>query len=179
MSGEPPETVVDHYFTERPRSVSHRRELRFLYRGEILTFEIDSGVFGAEGLDPGSALLIESLNVGPADKILDLGCGWGPVGIAAAKAAPQGTVLLTDVNRRAIVLAKRNLRHNEVENAEVRPGSLFDRLAGDRFDVIVTNPPYHAGRPLILKLLAEAPAHLTENGRLLVVGKGSQGILFY
>jgi 16S rRNA (guanine1207-N2)-methyltransferase len=123
MSDEDPEIASDHYFTERPRSVSHRRELRFLYRGEILTFETDRGVFGSEGLDPGSALLIESLAVEPADRVLDLGCGWGPIGIAAAKAAPQGQVVMTDVNRRAILLAKSNLRRNKVRNATVRPGS--------------------------------------------------------
>lgn len=179
MADPPPEAPFEHYFTERPRSPSRRRELRFLYRGEVLSFETDRGVFGSEALDPGTALLIESLTVGADERVLDLGCGWGPLGIAAAKAAPQGRVLLTDVNRRAIVLAKANLRRNRIPNAEVRPGSGFDRLAGERFDLIVTNPPYHIGREFILRLLEEVPRHLTERGRLLLVGKGSHGIRFY
>jgi 16S rRNA (guanine1207-N2)-methyltransferase len=169
----------DHYFTERPRSPSARRTLRFLFRGTVLVFEVDRGVFGSSGLDPGTALLIESLGVGAAERVLDLGCGWGPVGIAAAKAAPEGRTILTDVNRRAIALARRNLRRNGIENAEVRSGSLFAPVPGERFDLIASNPPFHAGRELVLRLLAEAPEHLTENGRLLVVGKGSQGIRFY
>jgi 16S rRNA (guanine1207-N2)-methyltransferase len=169
----------DHYFSERPRSPSSRRQLRFLFQGVVLVFEVDRGVFGSSGLDPGTALLIETLGVRPADRVLDLGCGWGPVGVAAAKAAPEGRVILTDVNRRAIGLARRNVSRNGLENAEVRPGSLFAPVPNERFDVIATNPPYHAGRELILRLLAEAPEHLTDDGRLLVVGKGSQGIRYY
>jgi 16S rRNA (guanine1207-N2)-methyltransferase len=173
----PPEG--EHYFTERPRSLHRKRELRFLYRGDVLTFETDAGVFAAEGLDPGTALLIEALEPAPAARVLDLGCGWGAVGVAAAKAAPQGEVVMTDVNRRAILLARRNARRNGVTNAEVRPGSLYAPVGLETFDLIATNPPYHAGRETILALLAEAPAHLTPGGLLLLVGKGSQGIQFY
>ncbi len=167
------------YFAERPRSRSRRSELRFLYRGELLTFALDRGVFGARELDPGTALLIEHLAVRPTDRVLDLGTGWGPVGVAAAKAAPRGRVVLTDVNRRAARLARENLDRNRVRNAEVRVGSLFGPVAGESFDVIASNPPYRAGRPLILALLAAARDHLTDGGRLLIVGKGAQGIRFY
>ncbi|MCI4333377.1 MAG: methyltransferase [Thermoplasmata archaeon] len=172
-------SAPDHYFTERPRSPSSRRQLRFLFQGSVLVFEVDRGVFGSSGLDPGTALLIESLAVRPTDRVLDLGCGWGPVGIAAAKAAPLGRTTLTDVNRRAIGLARRNVLRNGVTNAEVLPGSLFAPVPDQKFDVIATNPPFHAGRELVLRMLAEAPDHLSDDGRLLVVGKGSQGILFY
>jgi len=178
-SEEPGRTSADHYFTEHPRSRPDRRELRFLYRGELLSFAVDSGVFAARGLDPGSALLIEHLGVVDGERVLDLGCGWGAVGVAAAKSTPAGRVVLTDVNRRATRLVRENLERNRVRNAEVRVGPLFAPVAGERFDVIATNPPFHVGRTTILGLLAEAPDHLTERGRLLVVGKGSQGIRFY
>jgi 16S rRNA (guanine1207-N2)-methyltransferase len=169
----------EHYFTERPRARSHRTELRFLYRGEMLSFQVDTGVFAGHGLDRGTELLIANMLVGPRDRVLDLGCGWGPVGVAAAKSASEGHVILTDVNRRATSLARRNLERNAITNAEVRAGSLFAPVPEERFDVIATNPPYHAGRPLIVQLLSEAPAHLEAGGRLLLVGKGSQGIRFY
>jgi 16S rRNA (guanine1207-N2)-methyltransferase len=171
--------VAEHYFAERPRSASQPRELRFLYRGEVLTFQVDAGVFASHGIDPGTALLIEALAPRETDRVLDLGCGWGAIGIAAARSAHRGSVLLTDVNRRAVQLARRNVRRNDIPNAEVRPGPLFRPVAEEVFDLIATNPPYHVGRPTILALLAEAPAHLADEGTLLMVGKGSQGILFY
>ena len=177
---EPDEPApADHYFTIRPRSPSQRRELRFLYRGTLLRFSVDHGLFASHGLDPGTALLIGSLEIAPTDRVLDLGCGWGAIGVAAARQARQGRVVLTDVNRRAVALARANLRANQIANAEVRAGSLFAPVAGERFDVIATNPPYHAGRPVIEQLLTEAPDHLARGGRLVLVGKGSQGIRFY
>ena len=169
----------DQYFTERPRSASSRSLLRFLYRGELLHFLVDRGVFASHGLDPGTALLIENLVIGRHDRVLDLGCGWGPVGIAAARSASEGTVVLTEVNRRAVRLARLNLLRNKVTNAEVRVGPLYSPVTGETFDVIATNPPFHAGREAVVEILAGAPAHLTPEGRLVLVGKGTQGILFY
>ena len=180
MSDEDPaEVTEDQYFAERPRSRSAPRTLRFLYRGELLAFVVDQGVFAAHGLDPGTALLIENLTLGRTDRVLDLGCGWGPVGVAAAKAARDGRVILTEVNRRAARLAEKNLERNRLVNAEVRVGPFFEPVALERFDLIATNPPYRAGRPHVLRILAEAPAHLRPDGRLVLVGKGSQGIRFY
>jgi 16S rRNA (guanine1207-N2)-methyltransferase len=178
LEGEPAEEP-EQYFSERPRSVSARSELRFLYRGEVLRFLVDRGVFASHGLDPGTALLIENLAVGRSDRVLDLGCGWGPVGVAAARSARDGHVVLTEVNRRAARLARQNLERNRVANAEVRVGPTFEPVADETFDVIASNPPYHAGRPLVLRMLREATQHLTPRGRLLLVGKGSQGIRFY
>ncbi len=174
---DPP--AAETYFTERPRSPSSRSRLRFLFRGEMLELVVDRGIFASSGLDRGTELLIESTDFASAQCILDLGCGWGPIGIAAAKSTPAGHVVLTDVNRRAAYLARRNLEHNRIDNAEVRVGPTYGPVAGERFDLIVTNPPYRAGRELIEEILDAAPDHLTPNGRLVVVGKGSQGIRFY
>jgi 16S rRNA (guanine1207-N2)-methyltransferase len=174
---EPP--VAEQYFVAEPRVRSARVERRFLYQGELLAFVVDSGIFASHGVDPGTALLIENLTLRRTDRVLDLGCGWGAVGVAAGKSAPDGHIVLTDVNRRAARLARENLERNRVKNAEVRIGSLFGPVAGESFDVIATNPPFHAGRPLILEMLREAPSFLAPEGRLVLVGKGSQGIRFY
>jgi len=171
--------VPEQYFAEQPRARSQRTERRFLYQGELLTFAVDTGIFASHGLDPGTALLIENLTLHRTDRVLDLGCGWGAVGVAAAKSARDGHVVLTDVNRRAARLARENLERNNVRNAEVRVGSLFAPVTGETFDVIATNPPFRAGRPLVLRILLEAPEHLAPDGRLVLVGKGSQGIRFY
>ncbi|HXW66618.1 MAG TPA: methyltransferase [Thermoplasmata archaeon] len=167
------------YFAERPRSRPRPAELRFLYRGELLSFRVDRGVFAAHRLDPGTDLLIQNLGVGPRDRVLDLGCGWGAVGVAAAASASEGRVILTEVNRRAAHLAEENLARNHLTNAEVRVGPFFEPVVADQFDTIATNPPYRVGRRHVLRILSEAPAHLAPGGRLLLVGKGSTGIRYY
>jgi 16S rRNA (guanine1207-N2)-methyltransferase len=179
---EPPEPASDgpqHYFSARPRVTSRPEEHRFLYRGEMLAIQTDRGLFASHGLDPGTALLIETLEGISADRILDLGCGWGAIGLAAAKTAPSAHVVLTDVNQRAVRLARRNLERNGVRNVDVRLGSLFGPVSDESFDLILSHPPFHAGRETVLEFLTNAPRHLTRRGHLRIVGKGSQGIRFY
>jgi len=179
---EPPEPAPEapqHYFSARPRVASRPEEHRFLYRGEMLVIQTDRGLFASHGLDPGTALLIETLEGISAERILDLGAGWGAVGLAAAKTVPSAHVVLTDVNQRAVRLARKNLDRNGVRNAEVRLGSLFEPLEDESFDLILSHPPFHAGRETVLEFLTQAPEHLAPGGHLRIVGKGSQGIRFY
>jgi 16S rRNA (guanine1207-N2)-methyltransferase len=179
---EPPEPASEtpqHYFSARPRVASRPEEHRFLYRGEMLVIQTDRGLFASHGLDPGTALLIETLEGISAERILDLGCGWGAIGLAAAKTLPSAHVVLTDVNQRAVRLARKNLDRNGVRNAEVRLGGLFEPVRQESFDLILSHPPFHAGRETVLDFLTQAPAHLNMGGHLRMVGKGSQGIRFY
>ncbi len=179
---ETPEELAQpfqHYFTPKPKVGHATRTLRFLYRGRVLSFTTDLGIFSYEGVDPGTSLLIENMELEEDENVLDIGCGWGAIGIAAAVSVPQGQATLVDVNHRAILLARQNARANHLSNVEVLQGDLFAPVGERRFDLIATNPPYKAGRDLVIRALEEAPAHLTPGGRLLLVGKGSQGVLFY
>jgi len=92
--------AAEQYFVEQPHARSVRTQRRFLYQSELLSFMVDSGIFASHGLDPGTALLIENLAPRRTDRILDLGCGWGAIGVAAAKSAPGGRVVLTDAAER-------------------------------------------------------------------------------
>jgi 16S rRNA (guanine1207-N2)-methyltransferase len=82
---------------------------------------------------------------------------------------------MTDPNERAVDLAQRNLQSNGIQNAEVRQGEGYGPVAGETFDVILTNPPIRAGNPVVFAFIAAAPAHLTTNGRLYLVARTKQG----
>jgi 16S rRNA (guanine1207-N2)-methyltransferase len=139
-------------------------------RGFELRLETQAGVFAHRGLDPGTRLLIETMRVSPTARVLDLGCGYGAIGIVAAKLAQRGHVVLVDSDIRATRLAERNLALNEVTNAEVVLGDgTHDLPSGARFDVVASNPPTHSGREVLDDMVAGAHAVLKPGGRLYVV----------
>lgn len=132
-------------------------------------------MFSRGGLDRGTELLIEALELGPCELVLDLGCGTGAIGIAAAKLSEGGHVIMTDINERAVRLARDNLRSNHVTNAEVRHGDLYEPVAGMAFDHIVSNPPIRAGRAVVDRIVSGAPEHLLDGGHLWLVARTRQG----
>ncbi len=109
----------------------------------------------------------------PGWRVLDLGCGYGPIGIVASRLVHY--VVMTDVNRRAVSIAKKNLKINGVRNAEVRWGNLYEPVAGEKFDSIITNPPVHAGKEVLREIVINAPRHLNDGGYLQLVIKTKQG----
>src|SRR6266581_8426288 len=129
------------YFEKRPASARRPARITVTIRGRPFIFQTDAGVFSREGLDRGTELLLEAIEVGPRASILDLGCGYGVIGIVAAHLSEGGHVILTDVNERAAALARKNVAANGVANAEVRSGSLYEPVAGLAFDHILCNPP--------------------------------------
>lgn len=145
------------------------------FHGDSFTFRTDAGVFSRGHLDRGTELLLASLELGPCETILDLGCGYGAIGVVAARLVADGRVVLTDVNERAVDLARANLAANRISNAEVRHGALYDPVEGMAFDHIVSNPPIRAGRATVDRIVAEAPAHLFPGGSLWLVARTRQG----
>src|SRR3989475_5423364 len=112
----------EQYFARRPASRRRPSEIRVSVRGHPFTFLTDAGVFSRGELDRGTELLLEAIEVGPCELILDLGCGYGAIGIVAARLSDGGRVILTDVNERAVRAARENLSVNGVADAEVRLG---------------------------------------------------------
>lgn len=165
----------EHYSSAKPTSRRRPAEVAVTVRGLPLTLRTDAGVFSRGSLDRGTELLIEAIEIGPCELVLDLGCGYGALGIAAAKLTEGGHVVLTDVNERAVRLAEGNLRANGVTNAEVRSGDLYAPVQGMAFDHIVSNPPIRAGRSVVDRIVSEAPEHLLEGGRLWLVARTRQG----
>lgn len=144
-------------------------------RGKVWTFVTDRGVFAGAGIDPGTRALIEAMRIEPADQILDLGCGYGPIGLVAASLAPKGRAVLVDVNERAVALASENARRRHLTNVEVLAGDGTAPVRGRIFDVVVTNPPIRAGKAVLRRLLDEIGGVLRPGGRLYLVARTAQG----
>ena len=164
--------MPDHYYTEMPTSAHDERRIALRALGNDLTFITDAGVFSRDGLDRGTEVLLDAL---PAlsGRVLDLGCGWGAVGVALGRRWPGLDIVMTDINSRAVELARRNLTENGVK-ATVVQGDGFAAVEG-RFDAIVTNPPIRAGKAVIYDLFAQARDHLKPDGALYVVIRKQQG----
>src|SRR3989449_7046854 len=156
----------EQYFARRPASRRRPAEFHVSVRGHAFRFRTDAGVFSRGELDRGTELLLEAIEVGPCELILDLGCGYGVIGIVAARLSDGGDVILTDVNERAIRLARENLAANRIANAEARLGNLYEPVAEMAFDHIVSNPPIRAGRDVVDRIISDAPMHLLDGGSL-------------
>lgn len=167
--------MAEHYFTEMPSSKRSIKEITVDIKGFSFRFETDRGVFSRGKLDRGTRLLIEAMDFDGAKKILDLGCGYGAVGIVAAKVCPESEVFMVDVNSRACELAVRNTQLNSVMNAKVLLGYGFEPVRGTKFDLILCNPPIRAGKAVVFSLITEAGEFLNPGGRLLVVARTKQG----
>lgn len=167
--------LSEHYYTARPQAAHDEAEFTATLRGMELRFVTDAAVFSRERVDFGSALLIEAMRIAPADTVLDLGCGYGPIGLMAARLAPEGRVYMVDVNERAAALAQRNLAENGVTNAEVRVGDGLEPVRGIQFDKVLTNPPIRAGKAAIYRMLDDAHQALVPGGSIWVVIQTKQG----
>ena len=165
----------EHYYARRPSSAHRPGELSVRVRGLSLRLRTDTGVFSRGELDRGTELLLEAFDPNPCALILDLGCGYGVLGLVAAKLSEGGHAILTDVNERAASLARANIRGNGIANAEVRVGNLYEPVRDLAFDHIVCNPPIRAGRAVVDRIVADAPAHLLNGGQLWLVARTRQG----
>ena len=164
----------DHYYTRNPASESRPVDCEYVYRGIPLAFRTDAGVFSKGEVDDGTDLLLKSLPEEMTGDILDLGCGWGVIGICVARRWPDTRVTMADVNLRALELARGNAERNR---AEVRclESDGMEALKGSRFDAVITNPPIRAGKQVIYRMFADAEECLRPGGSLILVIRKQQG----
>ncbi|MCS6862834.1 MAG: class I SAM-dependent methyltransferase [Abditibacteriales bacterium] len=167
--------VFQHYFAREPGAPSRQREVRATLRGATYRFVTDHGVFSFAGIDAGTRLLIETLEMVPNAHVVDLGCGYGAIGIAAAQLVPQGFVILTDINARAAQLAQENLRRHQILNAAVVQADGLSPFRQGVFDVVVCNPPLRAGNATVYRLINESRERLKPQGQLWLVAQTKQG----
>lgn len=165
--------MAEQYFASEPTCESHQVPCAFAYRGHGLNFMTDAGVFSKGELDTGTRLLLDALPE-LSGEVLDLGCGWGAIGIAVKKAYPAIRVTMLDVNRRALELCRRNADQNGIE-AECLESDGMAAVMDRTFDFIITNPPIRASKPVIYRMFADASHSLKENGALYLVIRKQQG----
>ncbi len=163
-----------HYFTNENNLKSEIRTIRYTNGDFSLVFNSDNGVFSKDHLDFGSKLLIETMikNIDKNKSILDVGCGYGFIGISLAKIL-NSKVVMVDINKRAVHLTNMNIKENKV-NAQAFESNIYENVK-EKFDVIVSNPPIRAGKNIVLEILERAHEFLNINGELWFVIKKDQG----
>lgn len=165
--------MSEQYYTADPTCASRPVACAMSYRGQAMRFLTDAGVFSKGEVDQGTRLLLDSLPDLSGD-VLDLGCGWGAIGVSVAKANPGCRVVMADVNHRALALAGENARANGAA-AECLESDGMAALMGRRFDAVITNPPIRAGKQVIYRMFEDAAVCLNPGGALYLVIRRQQG----
>lgn len=168
--------MSSHYYTSKPGTAHDIREIEYTFLGRRLSFLTDANVFSKDRVDFGSSLLIQTMQINPNANVLDLGCGYGPVGICTALLADAGSITMVDINERAVELARKNIKQNGISNAEVLISDGVQALPKDaRFDTVLTNPPIRAGKDKVFEFYEGAHHYLVDGGELWVVIQKKQG----
>ncbi|WDH82167.1 class I SAM-dependent methyltransferase [Paenibacillus urinalis] len=168
--------MSDHYYSNKPEVAHDRQTLETELRGCKLKLTSDAGVFSKNGVDYGSRVLIGAMDLQGAKSVLDVGCGYGPIGIMAAKLLPDAVVTMIDINERAVELARHNAIQNQVSaNTVIKQSDRLEAVREDKFDVILTNPPIRAGKDVVHAIFEEAYEQLHDGGSLWIVIQKKQG----
>ncbi|MGH3653833.1 class I SAM-dependent methyltransferase [Glutamicibacter sp.] len=162
----------DHYFTSSPASADERRTIEVELNGSLRKVQTASGIFSPAGLDKGTAVLLQYVPT-PRGRILDIGCGWGPITLAAAEQSPQSEVYGVDVNERSIDLARLNATAFGLSNVVVGTPDSVD--PGLQFDTIWSNPPIRIGKDALHELLMLWLPRLAPGGEAWMVVQKNLG----
>lgn len=161
-----------HYFINDDTVKSDEKVIKVMICSRLYTFFTDHNVFSKDGLDFGTRTLLESIDIESLHgKVLDFGCGYGPIGIFLAKQKLE--VDMIDVNTRALHLAQKNAQMNQV-NVSIFESNLYENIT-EKYDFIITNPPIRVGKKILYDILIGSKEHLKEDGALIFVINKNQG----
>ena len=166
--------MSNHYFDLKQGSELSFRTLKGTFRGSEVSFFTSSGIFASKAIDEGTRTLIHFMNIGKQDRVLDLGCGNGLVGLIASTLT-HNNVVLTDINERAVLVSTMNKKILHCNNVEVVHGDQYRSVHGQLFDIILFNPPQTAGKKLCFSMIEQAPLYLEQQGSLQLVCRTQKG----
>ncbi|WP_407855849.1 class I SAM-dependent methyltransferase [Enterococcus hailinensis] len=167
--------MANHYYSENPETAHDLHQWSFELAGKTFQFVTDSGVFSRGTVDYGSRVLIEHFDATelPEGTLLDVGCGYGPIGLALAYQTKR-PVEMIDVNNRAVELAQGNAKRNGIE-ADIHQSNIYETLNQKTYAAIISNPPIRAGKKVVHQILSEAAPLLKVGGSLTIVIQKKQG----
>jgi len=164
---------MGHYFTNDNNLKSEIKNIEVVIKDTKYIFSTDNGVFSKKGLDYGTRALLETLDLEKIKgRVLDFGCGYGPIGIFIASQT-DAEVDMIDINDRSLKLALKNSQLNKVK-VNIFESNMYENING-KYDYIVSNPPIRVGKEILYKILFGAKNHLTKNGQLWIVVNKDQG----
>ncbi len=164
---------MGHYFVNDDNLKSEIREFKINFLNQDFVFKTDNGVFSKGELDYGTYLLLTTvLNLNIKGKVLDLGCGYGAIGVVISK-LKNTKVTMVDVNKRAVHLSKMNVSDNKCDCLVINSEGYLN--VSDKFDYIITNPPIRVGKTKLYELMIDSKNYLNENGVIYLVIRKEQG----
>lgn len=164
-----------HYYTDNDKLRHDPRTVRFNYEDKEIIFHSDAGVFSRDYVDYGTRVLLETLKeMKDVHRLLDVGCGYGAIGITMKIVHPDWQVDMVDVNSRALELASQTIADYQLENIRSFTSDTYENVV-DKYDLILSNPPIRAGKDVVHRILTGAYDHLELQGRLRIVIQKKQG----
>ena len=165
--------MTEHYYTEKPSSELKIYKIKFNIRNKDIELFTASGVFSPRELDTGSAILLKNCIINDNWKVLDLGCGYGIVGISLKLLFPSIDLTLSDINERALDFTRKNLKRYNLKASVIKSDSFAN--IKDKFDTILLNPPQTAGKQLCFNMIEKSKEHLNPDGILQLVARHNKG----
>lgn len=170
--------MANQYFENNEKLKSEIRELSYYIKGVTMHFLSDNGVFSKGSIDFGSSLLIQTIiafgEICHQEEALDVGCGYGTIGLTIARFFPEIHMDMVDVNLRALDLARQNQTINSVKNAEIFASDVYNNI-DKKYDIIISNPPIRAGKKVVHAIVVGAKDYLKEGGSVWCVIQKKQG----
>ena len=166
--------MADHYYSKTTNTPSEHKDFIFNFKGQTFKFKTDNGVFSKDYIDYGSFAMLNAFIPNDIDlPILDMGSGYGPIGIVVSKIYNKKTIMC-EINERAYNLSLENIKNNNA-NSEAFNSNLYEKVEGLEFSSIITNPPIRAGKDTVFSIYDGAYKHLAIGGELWVVIQKKQG----